>query len=505
MLDQYASLCESFHWLVPTNFNIGEMCCHRWAKSSADARRIALFFEDAAGHRDIWTYERLGAATNQFANALTRMGVKPGERVAILLGQSPEAVVAQLAAFSVGAVAMPLATNLAPKALEFRLRDSETKVAVVGTEAAPNLMGILSRCSKLTQVIGVGTEDDRLLPWRSLMTRQPEQFKPVATRAEDPALLIYHSDTTHPARGTLLPHRALIGALPGFVASQHWFPHAAEVFWTHLDWAHPSGLLCGLLPTLYFGRAIIGIRGATTPGHAYQLLERYRITHALASSSTLRQIKLHAPTELSSPATHLRSIAVMDEGMDESLALWCERHFGVKPNQLFGSTDMPALIGDSHQKWGARAGSLGKVHPGHRITVLNEDGSEAQTDETGELAVHQLDRHGYADPAIPLKVWKPDLNEPYPDAKGWWRTGELARIDSDGFVWHAGRKSRSLIKSKPAQTGGLSATPQAVPAAVPAPAAESAPAAEPAPAPAAAATPSAATASPASAGPASTE
>jgi len=237
-------------WLVPTNFNIGEECCHRWAKSSADARRIALFFEDAAGHRDIWTFERLGAATNQFANALTRMGVKPGDRVATILGQSAEAVIAQLGAYSVGAVAMPLATNLAPKALEFRLRDSETRVAIVGTEAASNLLSILSRCSKLTQVIGVGVEDNRLLPWRSLMIRQPEQFKPVTTRSEDPALLLYSSDTSHPARGVLLPHRALIGALPGFVAAQNWFPQNAEVFWTPLDWAHASGLLCGVLPTL---------------------------------------------------------------------------------------------------------------------------------------------------------------------------------------------------------------------------------------------------------------
>ena len=447
MLDQYASLSESFHWLVPTNFNIGEQCCHRWAKSSADARRIALFFEDASGHRDIWTYERLGAATNQFANALTRMGVKPGDRVAIILGQSPEAVVAQLGAYSVGAVAMPLANNLTSKALEFRLKDSETRVAVVGPEAAGNLIGILSRCAKLTQVIGAGVENDRLLPWRSLMTRQPEHFKPVVTRAEDPALLLYNNDSVHPARGTLLAHRALLGALPGFVAAQNWFPQGAEVFWTPMDWAHSSALLCGLLPTLYFGRAIVGLRGATTPGQGQQLLERYRVTHALMPSASLKQFKVLSQAESAPENIRLRSIAILDEGLDESLAIWCERQLGVQPNHLFGTTEIPALIGDSHQKWFGRHGSLGKVFPGHRLTLLNEDGSETLQGETGEIALNQTDLHGYPDPALPLRLWRADSAEVFPDAGGRWRTGELARIDSNGYVWHVGRKNRLAHKN----------------------------------------------------------
>lgn len=452
MLDQYASLSESFHWHVPTNFNIGEECCHRWAKSSADARRIALFFEDAAGHRDIWTYERLGAATNQFANALTRMGIKPGDRVATILGQSAEAVIAQLAAYSVGAVAVPLGTQLAPKALEYRLRDAETRIAIVGAEGASSLLSILSRCAKLTQVIGVGVEDNRLLPWRSLMIRQPEQFKAVTTRAEDPALLLYNPDSGQPARGVLLPHRSLIGALPGFVASQNWFPQGAEVFWTALDWANASGLLCGVLPTLYFGRAIVGVRGATTPGQAQQLLERYRVTHALAPGSVLRQLKLSIPSHATQPSSHLRSMTILDEGIDEGLAQWCKAHFGLSPNHLFSTAEIQAMIGDSQLKWSGKIGSLGRAYPGHRIAILNEDGSLAHSEQIGEISIHRNDLHGAADPGVPLRYWRTtDTSETNPDMNGWWRTGEMGRIDAEGFFWHTGRKNRLPVKSKTTQ------------------------------------------------------
>lgn len=452
MLDQHVSLSESLHWLIPTNFNIGEECCHRWARSSADARRIALFFEDAAGHRDIWTYERLGAATNQFANALTRMGVKPGDRVATILGQSAEAVIAQLGAFSVGAVAVPLTTHLAPKALEYRLRDAEARIVIVGPEAATNLLSILSRCAKLTQVIGVGAQDSRLLPWRSLMIRQPEQFKAVTTRAEDPALLLYNPDIGQPARGVVLPHRALIGALPGFVASQNWFPQSAEVFWTALDWANASGLLCGVLPTLYFGRAIVGVRGAFTPGQAQPLLERYRVTHALVSGSLLRHLKLSISPDAAGHSARLRSMTILDEGTDEELALWCKAHFGVSPNHLFNSSEIQGIIGDCQIKWASRVGSLGRAYPGHRIAILNEDGSLAQPEQVGEIALHRNDPHGAEDPALPLRYWRTlEAAETNPDQNGWWRSGELGRIDAEGFFWHSGRKNRTSAKNKTVQ------------------------------------------------------
>jgi acetyl-CoA synthetase len=392
------------------------------------------------------------------------MGVRPGDRVATRLGQSAEAVIAQLAAFSVGAVAVPLGTQLAPKALEYRLRDAETRIAIVGAEGAPSLLSILSRCAKLTQVIGVGVEDTRLLPWRSLMIRQPEQFKAVSTRAEDPALLLYSPDNGQPARGVLLPHRSLIGALPGFVASQNWFPQGAEVFWTALDWANASGLLCGVLPTLYFGRAILGVRGATTPGQAQQLLERYRVTHALAPGSVLRQLKLSVPPHVTQSSSHLRSMTIIDEGIDEGLAQWCKAHFGLSPNHLFSTTEIQAMIGDSQLKWSGKVGSLGRAFPGHRIAILNEDGSQAHTEQIGEISIHHNDLHGAEDPALPLRYWRTsDTAEINPDPNGWWRTGELGRIDADGFFWHTGRKTRPSAKNRTTQpaTTTVSARPNA--------------------------------------------
>ena len=196
MPDQYKSLYESFRWLVPTNFNIGHECCHRWANSSTDARRIALFFEDETGHREVWTYERIAATANQLSNGLIRMGVQRGDRVALILGQRPETVVAHIAIYSVGAVVLPLSNLFGPEALEQRLRDAEARVAIFDEFAAASVLATLPRCPALTQLLGIDVPDERVLPWRRMLARQSTDFKAVTTRASDPAILLFPSGTT---------------------------------------------------------------------------------------------------------------------------------------------------------------------------------------------------------------------------------------------------------------------------------------------------------------------
>ena len=161
MNDQYQALYQTFRWLVPTQFNIAEACCHRWASSSPDARRIAIYYEDEAGNREVWTYARLAEAANQLANGLIKMGVNRGDRVGVVLGQRPETVVAHMAIYSVGAVVLPLSALFGPEALETRLRDSETRVAIVDHASSANLLAVSDHCPALQQIIGIGFADER--------------------------------------------------------------------------------------------------------------------------------------------------------------------------------------------------------------------------------------------------------------------------------------------------------------------------------------------------------
>ena len=439
MVDQYASLYESFEWLVPTHFNIGHACCHRWANHPTDARKIALFDEDETGQREVWTYERLAATANQLANGLIRMGVTRGDRVALILGQRPETVVAHIAIYSVGAVVLPLSNLFGPEALEQRLRDAQVRIALFDDLSAPNVLACLGRCSTLTQLVGVNVEDERVLSWNKLLVRQPTTFKPVVTRADEPAILLYTSGTTGAPKGALLPHSVLLGNLPGFVASQNWFPHPKDVFWSPADWAWTGGLMDALLPTLYFGQPIVGTRGRFSPERAFDILERYQVTNTFLFPTALKQMMKTIARPHDTYQLSLRCIMSGGESVGDTVFAWCEQALGITPNEMFGQTEMNYLIGNSHQKWPARSGSMGKPYPGHRISVLREDGTSAATDEVGEVALNRFDIHGHPDPILFLGYWR---NEAATDEKftgDWCRTGDLARVDAQGYYWYAGR------------------------------------------------------------------
>jgi len=461
MVDQYQSLYSSFRWLVPTHFNIGQECCHRWANSSVDARRIALFYETTSGTREIWTYERLASTANQLANGLTRIGIKPGDRVALITAQRPEALVAHIACYSVGAVVVPFSTNTSTSVLEQRLRDAEARIAIFDDSAASLMLSKLSRYPTLKQLIGIDVQDDRVLHWRHLLLRQPNTFKAVITRSSDPAILLYETvsapsatktvtpyhynkTTVSPLRpGILLPHSALIGGLPAFVASQNWFPHGGDVLWSSIEWYRPEGLLQALLPTLYFGQSFVATHENYPTAKMLEMLQRYRVSSACTTSETLRSIKQLSPAFGLSPPLELSSIAVIGNAIAQEDIDWCKQVLHATPNETFGSSETGQVLGNSHMKWPVRAGSLGKPYPGHTLSILDAAGVPVSPGTTGELALHRLDQHGHPDPALFDGFWRQSALTEEAFSGDWFRSGIFARMDDDGYYWPAERPADS--------------------------------------------------------------
>ena len=220
--DAYARLHREFRWAVPARFNIAEVCCARWARTTPQA--VAVRWEHEDGTRADFSYADLQQAAGRLSNVLRRHGVARGDRVAIVMPQRFETAVAQIAIQQMGAVAMPLSMLFGPEALEYRLRDSGATAAIVDESAIANLLAARAACPALATVIAVGAaERQGDIDWGVALLAERAGFEPVATAADDAALLIYTSGTTGPPKGALIPQRALIGNLPGFVASQNWF------------------------------------------------------------------------------------------------------------------------------------------------------------------------------------------------------------------------------------------------------------------------------------------
>jgi len=436
-VDRYAEICAAHRWDVPARFNIAQACCGRWAQ---DRTRFGLYWEDEGGARAAYTYWDLQREANRVANALAARGLGRGDKVALILPQRPETVVAHLAVYQLGAIAVPLSFLFGPEALEYRLDNSEAKCAIVDPQSLPNVEPIRASVPGLRHVVGVaGARGAGVTPWEALVAQGSPHFTPVDTAPRDPAILVYTSGTTGPPKGALMPHQCLLGNLPGFVHSHDGFPQPGDVFWSPADWAWTGGLMDALLPTLYFGQPILGYRGRFDPERALDLMARYGVRNSFLFPTALKMMMKAFPRPRARFDLQLRSIMSAGEAVGTTVFEWAREALGVTINEMFGQTEMNYIVGNSHALWPVKPGSMGRPYPGHRITALDESGEPVGPGGTGEIAVHRIAPDGAPDPVFFLEYFKNPDGTRAKFTGDWSRTGDVARIDEDGYFWYEGR------------------------------------------------------------------
>jgi acetyl-CoA synthetase len=449
--DHYAALHSQFGWHVPKHFNIAEVCSRRWAAEPFSNMRTAVVEHYGANEYADHSYATLQKAANKLSHLLIARGVKRGDRVAIVLPQRFETAVAYMAIFQMGAVAMPLSMLFGAEALEFRLNDSGAVAAIADEQTVGNLIAVRMSCPALQTTVGVGfAEYTAYVGYAKGIEPMSEQFDCVRTLAEDAAILIYTSGTTGNPKGALIPHRALIGNLTGFVCSQNWFGFDAEdkskesqaIFWSPADWAWTGGLMDALLPTLYFGRPIIAYSGRFSPETAFEILQLYCVTHSFLFPTALKAMMKAFPKPRNVFNLRLQGLMSAGEAVGDAVFAYCKDELGVTVNEMFGQTEINYIVGNCAMEggWPARAGSMGRAYPGHRVAVIDEAGKPCKAGELGDVAVHQFDIHGKPDPIFFLGYWNNDAaTQSKYTQDGWYKTGDMAICDADGYFWYQGR------------------------------------------------------------------
>ena len=447
--DVYAQLHQNFGWQVDEYFNIAEACCSRWARLSGNTpdapKRIAVYAHKIGATATFYTYFELKKAADALSHVLLGLGVKRGDRVAIVMPQRFETAVAYMAVFQLGAVAMPLSMLFGPDALQYRLQDSQAVVAIADDSSMGNLQQVRATCAALHTVIAVGGAKADV-QYEQATVKHASAFTAINTKAEEAAILIYTSGTTGPPKGALLPHRALIGNLTGFVCSQNWFGFDGQansdsdaIFWSPADWAWTGGLMDALLPTLYFGRPIVAFNGRFSPDLAFSLMEQQGVTHTFLFPTALKAMMKAYPQPREHFTLKLEGLMSAGEAVGDAVFDYCRDEMGVVVNEMFGQTEVNYIVGNCNRLWPARAGSMGKAYPGHRIAVIDDDGNESAVGVPGDVAVNRFDVHGQPDPIFFLGYWN---NGDATQAKftgDWCRTGDMARRDDDGYLWYEGR------------------------------------------------------------------
>jgi len=426
----FDAIRREFRWSIPEKINVAYQVCDRHRQR---AQQVAVYYENAAGQRAKYSFADLKELSDRFANALRAVGVGQGERVAILLPQTIETVIAHLAIHKLGAVSLPLAILFGPEALEYRLRDSGASAAIVHASRYEDVNRLQPELDDLRAVIGCRCGDPHTEFW-GLLEKGADQFDLIETRADDPACLIYTSGTTGPPKGALIAHRAVLGNFTGFEMSQNFFPQAGDVFWTPADWAWTGGLWDALLPALNYGMPIVAYEGGGFDAERVcRLMRDYAVTNAFIPPTALKMLRV-LPDLKSRYNLKLRAIMSAGEQVGEELIHWGRDALDLTINEMWGQTEFNYIVGNCSAIMPPRPGSMGKPYPGHRVDVIDEDGNVVPDGKEGELAAW------CDDPVMFLGYWKnPDATRAKISAN-WFRTGDIGYRDEDGFLWFVGRK-----------------------------------------------------------------
>lgn len=428
----YEEVYGSFQWKVPKFFNIGVDICDKWAD---ERYRLALIYEDEEGRTEKYTFWDLKRVSNRLANALNAYGIERGDRLGILLPQCPETAISHIAAYKIGAIAIPLFTLFGPDALEYRLGNSGAKAVITDGANMEKILEIWERLPQLKALIVTkGRPEERAKDfWRSVEEGSP-YFTPVRTKADDPALIIYTSGTTGPPKGALHAQRVVLGHVPGVEFFHNFFPKKDDLYWTPADWAWIGGLIDVLLPSWHHGVPVVAYRAKKfDPEQAFYFIAKYGIRNAFMPPTALKMMR-----QVKEPQKRydykMRTIGCGGETLGEELLDWGKDVMGLTINEFYGQTEVNLVVANCAEIMEIRRGSMGRPIPGHRVDVVDESGNILPPGRVGEVAIQR------PDPVMFLGYWANPEATKEKFIGDWCLTGDLAKKDEAGYFWFVGRK-----------------------------------------------------------------
>lgn len=427
----YDALYAQFRWPIPARYNIGTDVCDRWA--AADPGRLAILHVRPDGGTEQISYGWLRETSNRLANALRAHGIARGDRVAILLPQTPEAAASHIAIYKLGAVALPLAILFGADALAYRLQNSGASALITNAQGLAKYAGARDAVPKLACVLSIDGPGDGADGFHETIARAADAFTPVATAPDDPALMIYTSGTTGQPKGALHGHRVLLGHLPGIEMPHDFFPQPGDRFWTPADWAWAGGLLDCLLPSLHHGVPVVAKRFEKFDAEeAFALMARTGVRNAFIPPTALRMLR-SVPGPRGRHAIDLRTVGSGGESLGAETLEWGRAALGLTINEFYGQTECNLVLASCAMMGVSRPGAIGKPVPGHIVAVIRADGTPAAPGEIGQIAVKR------PNPVMFLEYWgRPDATK----AKfigDWMTTGDQGVVDADGYVTFVGR------------------------------------------------------------------
>lgn len=399
--------------------------------SSLQPRKRALIFEDHP-----FTYQELNLRTNQLCHLLLDLGVQKGDRVSVLLYNGHQYLEIFFALSKIGAILVPLNWRLAGPELEFILEDSGTRLIIFDPEFKEVLASIRPHLNLSNgDYISIGSPcpawaKDYEKGLLECPVREPHPQ--VSVGDEDPHMLMYTSGTTGLPKGAILSHRkTFFNALN---ADLFYNLTSKDIMIVSRPLFHSGGLLVEAAPVLYKGGTLI-LKKRFRSHEILETIQKYRVT-LLEMAATVYQFILQ---ECDLSQYDLSSIRCYFTGGERVPKAMLKEYYrkGIALSQIFGQTEASTITFLSPEDAVTKMGSVGLPVFHGEVRIVDKTGKEASPGEVGEIIIKG--------PTLMSGYWnRPELTaETIRD--GWLYTGDLARMDEEGYIYIVDREKDMYI------------------------------------------------------------
>ena len=389
------------------------------------------------------TYGELRRESERVAAGLAALGVKPGDRVATLMGKSRAYLVTLMAIWRLGAVHVPLFTAFAPPAIAMRLNASRASAVVCdGAQRGKLAPGDAISADAPWRVVTTGPLAEGDVAFDALLQSTAPCPAPAALGGDAAVIQIYTSGTTGTSKGVVVPLRAVAGFQ--IYAEYALGVRADDRFWNSADPGWAYGLYFGVLASLTTGVQSFLFEGGFTPETTLGVLQRYGITNFTAAPTVYRSLR---SSGLAATGLALRCASSAGEPLTPEVNEWAAGALSLQVRDHYGQTEAGMLI-NNHQHPALlrplRPGSMGCAMPGWAAAVLKADADEpAPAGEVGRVAMDLA--------ASPLAWFGGYVDDPARSAEKvsqdgrWYLTGDIGRTDDDGYFYFSSRDDDVII------------------------------------------------------------
>jgi acyl-CoA synthetase (AMP-forming)/AMP-acid ligase II len=381
-------------------------------------------------------YRDLDRGIQRVANGLRQHGVGPGDRIVVFLSNGIEIVELFYAAFSVGAIVIPVTTRLTPHELQHICSDSQP-LAIVFDGEGTSISEVLQENPDAVRIT-TGKKLTGAVEYAELRKAEPDPLPPLSIEQDD-AIIMYSSGTTGKPKGAIITHANIV-VQHYFMNAVEWGISSEDRYLVTTPLAHRTGF-ARLANSLTLGGTLV-VMNKFDPRETVETIAKERITVVGMVPTVCRMLLAEIRTDPSRCGS-LRRIVVTGEAFPVEL----KRQFlallpDVRLVSFFAMTEVGGVTSLSHEEQFDHASSIGRPTPGVEIRIVDDAGVEVKLGEPGELLVRVGQPGRYS-------VMRGYYNRPEETAKavkdGWIHTGDVAKADEDGYLYIVDRKKDMVL------------------------------------------------------------